>query len=308
MAGTSAYLQRGAGFDAGSWEFWAACASVVALTLGAIGLLFVWSVALISPPTANRAFAVRLYTLALWLATGVGFGLWSWQLGRSWPALAWGLVGCALFSLQFATAVCERDAWGARVARRIPRNPLLRIPAFLFYSGAAGGLLFGFVGAWLSVAALALAPLIDPPSIRFAERNEPALVGGLTAGYVYCYCLSAVVFRRLLAGTAFRPGYTWSVALLLAGLGCTVPFVARFALFDRASGYGYPDELIALYLPNPFVMIPDALRRSDSHAALTVFFLLAWGGVVTAANSPWLARQVTNFRPPRVAGPPEPGE
>jgi hypothetical protein len=61
--------------------------------------------------------------------------------------LGWGMVGCILFSLQFAISVCERDGWGARVARRIPRSPLLRVPAFIFYSGAAGGIAFGVIGA-----------------------------------------------------------------------------------------------------------------------------------------------------------------
>jgi hypothetical protein len=299
LAGTSAFLQLGSGFDTGSWDFWAACASVAALTFGAIGLLFVWSVALISPPTANRAFAVRLYTLVLWLATGFGFGVWSWHLGRSWPALAWGLVGCALFSLQIAIAVCERDEWGARVARRIPRKPLLRIPAFLAYSGAAGGLAFGVIGAVLSASALALAPLLDPAPLRRAVVYEPLTVGALGAGYVYCYCLSAAVLRRLLAKSGLPAAYTWAVALVLFGLGCTLPFVARFALFDRTSRYGYPDEIIGLYLTNPVVMIDDALRRSESHAALTAFFLLAWGAVATVLNAPWLLKQVANFRPPK---------
>jgi hypothetical protein len=303
LVGTADYLRRGSGFDTGSWEFWAACAGVVALTFGAIGLLFVWSVALISPPTANRAFPVRLYTLALWLATGLGFGLWGWHLGRSWPALTWGLVGCALFSLQIAIAVCERDEWGARVARRIPLNRLARAPAFLLFSGAAGGLAFGAIGAALSVLALAVAPLLDPAAVRLGDRNEPVIVGGLLAGYAYCYCQSALLVRRLLAGSGFPAAYTWVVALVLFGLGCTLPFVARFALFDRASRYGYPDEAIGLYLTNPVVMIGDALGRTGSHAGLTVAFLAAWGGAATVLNAPWLLKQAANFRPPRARRP-----
>ena len=58
-----------------------------------------------------------------------------------WPITAW-MVGSGDRRLSILTvaALGERDAWSARVRRTIPRNPLLRLAAFLFYTGSAGGI------------------------------------------------------------------------------------------------------------------------------------------------------------------------
>jgi ABC-type transport system involved in multi-copper enzyme maturation permease subunit len=298
----SAELLRGdAELDPGTWDFWAAFAGLAGLAFGLMGLLFVWAVALISPAAANRAYPVRVYTLAFWAATAVGFALLSAYDDTPEPVGIWATLACVLFSLQMIVATCERDAWGARVARRIPRRLVPRVLAFFFYSGAAGGFAFGAIGAAVSTLGVHLWYHAAMPS-RFTTRHEPVLLVGLVAGYVYCYCLTATVVRRVLAGTTFRSEYTWVLAALLFGLGCTIPYIARFALFDNSPRYAYSDELLALYLTNPAVMIPDVLESSaSSHRGLTLLFLVVWGTVATAANVPWFVKQATTFRPPDPA-------
>jgi hypothetical protein len=299
------FLRSDTSFDLGSWEFWTVVVLVAALVLGVIGLLFVWSVALISPAAANRALPVRVYTLVFWIGTALGFGGWSLYVKKPGPMFAWGLIGCALFSLQLITASCERDSWGPRVARWIPHRPIFRFPAFFFFSGAAGGLAFGAFGAVLTAVVIALWAKVVRPG-GYGERAEPLILAALVAGYTYCYCLSAVTVRRLLTGSTFRIGYTWVVGVLLFGLGCTLPYIARSMIFDRSARYRYSDELMPLYLTNPVVMIDDALRGSlNTHRPLTIAFLVVWGGVVTVVNMGWFVKQVLEFRPPeRDEGPP----
>jgi hypothetical protein len=301
LAVSARFLRSETSLDLGSWEFWIAVVLLAALVLGVIGLLFVWSVALISPPAANRAYPVRVYTLVFWIATGLGFGGWSVYVKRPEPMLAWGLTGCVLSCLQLITATCERDSWGARVARRIPRRLIFRLPAFFFYSGAAGGLAFGVTGAVLTSVGLALWFQYLPSARRVGADSEPATLTALVAAYTYCYCLSAVVVRRLLAGSGFRIGHTWVTGALLFGLGCTLPYIARSMIFDYSARYRHSDELIALYLTNPVVMIDDALRSSfsyNTHLPLTIAFLGVWGGLVTVVNMGWFVKQLTEFRPP----------
>ncbi|MBP3954701.1 hypothetical protein J8F10_05310 [Gemmata sp. G18] len=298
LALSTAFLQGETALDTLSWEFWAGCAGLVVVIFGTIGLLFVWAVALISPPAANRAFTVRVYTLALWVVQAVGFGIWSLHIRRPEPMAVWGVLGCVLFSLQMIIASCERDGWGARVARRIPSRVVLRAPAFFFYSGAAGGLAFGVIGAGLSALGLAAWYLVVPSTRLPDSETKIVLIVALIAAYTYCYSLSAIVLRRALAGSGFRCGYTWIIGALLFGIGCTLPYIVRFALFERSSRY--TDDVIGLYLTNPVVMIDDAIRSSGSHVGLTTFFLVAWAGVVTLANVTWLAKQVMNFRPPEA--------
>lgn len=173
----------------------------------------------------------------------------------------------------------------------------MRVPAFIFYSGAAGGIAFGVIGAALSAVGIAFWYLILP-STRYSREEEYALIAVLVAAYTYCYSLTAAVIRRALDGkSAFRPGYTWVIALILFGLGCTLPFIFRFAFSDPYSRYGH-DELMPLYVTNPAVMIPDAVRLSDNHVVFTIIFLMLWGGVITMANAQWFVKQAMNFRPP----------
>ena len=56
-------------------------ASTTVMILLGIGLFFSWSVALISPPSSNRALPVRLYFLVTWLLLAVNFGVWDVVLG-----------------------------------------------------------------------------------------------------------------------------------------------------------------------------------------------------------------------------------
>lgn len=300
LAGSAALLEFELRMDTGSWEFWAGFGGLAAAVLGLIGLMFVWSVALISPPAANRALPVRVYTLGFWAAAAVGCGLWAGQIGHPGPVIVWGMFGAMLFSLQMLIAVCEREEWGPRVARRIPRRPLARIPAFAFYSGAAGGIVFAAIGGVLTVGGMALWHELELTP-RARDWSEAIWIAGMILGYAYCYCLTAVLVRRLARHTAFRPAYTWVVALILFGLGCTLPFIARYALFPRQHRYGYPDEEIWLYLPNPVVMVEESMRPSalDTHFGLAVAFLAVWGLGMTIINGGWLVRQVGDFHLPK---------
>lgn len=309
IAASTEFLERGMSEDPSSWEFWAGFGGLAAAVLGFIGLLFVWSVAMISPASSNKALPVRLYVLGYWLLAAVGCAVWSRQIGHAGPVVVWGMFGAVLFGIQLLTAVSERDGWGPRVARRIPRRVLPRALAFVFYSGAAGGLLFGVLGGALTVAGTLAWHEVSPSITWMTRWWEPAQVAGLILGYTYCYALTAVLVRRLGRGSALRPGFTWLVALILFGLGCVLPWIARYAFFESQSRYGYPGELMWLYLTSPVVMIDDAIdRRGDSHAAMTTTFVTVWAVLVTLLNAGWLARQVASFRPPKAeeSTPPQP--
>lgn len=298
---TADFLRYGGRFDTTSGAFWLGFLGVAAGVAGLIGLMFVWATALITPVTANRALPARAYTLGFWAAAAGGCSAWSLYIGHPGPVFVWGMGGTVVFIHQMLVAISERDEWGPRVRRRIPRRALLRVPAWFLYSGAAGGIAFTTLGGALSAAGMWVWHELTPHTSWPSRWWGPAAVAGLMVGYAYCYGLTAVLLRRLLRNTTVRPTYAWLTALILFGLGCIGPYLARFVFYPRRYGYGYPDEIIALYLPNPVVMIEDTTSFSNPHTELTITFLVVWGTVVTLLNVPWFAKQVHDFRPPLEA-------
>ncbi len=137
------------------WDFLAGFGTVVFMELLGIGLLQVLSAAMLSPKPANRMLVPRIYTTVCWGLSGLVLGAWCWHEGTGEPLIAWLIPGTMLFSGFAVMAMGERDAWSRRVRKRIPRNPLLRVLAFLFYTGSAGGLAWSALmfGATLGVCA-----------------------------------------------------------------------------------------------------------------------------------------------------------
>lgn len=274
-------------------DFWGWAAASAAAGLVFVGLFFVWSVALTTPASANRSLPVRLYMVGAWLASAAVFAALDLGFYAECPGLFWLCLQVVVFGLGLLVAVNEREQWGPRVARRIPRNWLLRLPAFVLYSGAAGGVLF--CAAMLGLSFLALWGWE-----RFVQSTWPGLtrkpwgprfweILGLISLYLFAYGLTAVLVRRVPA-FRIRPGYTWIVVLgLLVGL-CVLPLLFVFLV------YIYPgrpyNEYYRWFLNDPIVAAGDSDHTHE-------FFLFAagWAGLAFVLNLPWFWRQLRAFRP-----------
>jgi hypothetical protein len=304
VTGTVALVEAGLNVFLDSWEFWGPALAITAGYLGLIGLVFVWSVAVVSPPSANRALLVRLYVLGLWLATGAIAAVWSKEIDHCGPLFVWVGLSVGLFCLQVVISICEREAWGPRVARTIPRNVLLRAPAFLLYSGSAGGVLFSFAGVGLTLLA-GLAWVRAYPGLRVATAWDVVIapVAGAVALYTACYCLTAVALRHYLLGARARPFITWVIAAMLVGLGSAVPALVAYFVYYREWN-AHADEIWWL-LPNPFASVVELmdLRRHvglvhPDYPRQCLLFTGIWAGSAALVCLPWFVRQALAFRPP----------
>jgi ABC-type transport system involved in multi-copper enzyme maturation permease subunit len=285
-----------------SWEFWGPALALTAGYLGVVGLVFVWSVAVVSPPSANRALPVRLYVLGLWLATGPIAAAWAREIDHCGPVLTWVLLAVLLFCLQFAVSINEREAWGPRIARTVPRNPLLRAGAFLLYSGSAGGVLFSAAGAGLTLLA-GEAWVRHYPAMRAAgDWQSWARMVGAVALYAACYGLTAVALRHYLAGGRVRPTFTWVLAMVLVGVCSAGPALAAYFLYYREWGAHAQERWWVL--PNPFASLIEMteLRRrvapsGGEYPRQVLAFTGTWAAAAALMCLPWFVRQARRFRP-----------
>ena len=303
VAGTVMMIQTGVQFM-DSREFWTISGIFISGTLGWVGLLFVYSVALVSPATSNRVMPIRLYVLTVWLLSAAALLVVQQSTTTiEFPIvlIVWTSLFMPVLGLQFLISLCERDHWGPRVARAIPRRWWLRVPAFFLYTGAAGGLAFSLVlitltllsGAWWLKAN-------ELHSMHEGFRTTLALFL-ISVFYLYCYGLSAVLVRVYLLSGQIRAGFTWVVVMLLVGLGSAVP--APIALMF------FPDQIRAgtdaywWKLPSPFLAVNEAIpfagSRIDTDFVETCFwFMSTWALLVTLGCLPWFLGQVRRFHRP----------
>ncbi len=302
VMGTGALVEAGLSVLLDSWEFWGPALAVTAGYLGLVGLVFVWSVAVVSPPSANRALPVRLYVLWLWLMTAGIAVAWGKEAAHCGPVFVWAVLAVGLFCLQFVISINERESWGPRVTRTVPRNGLLRAGAFLLYSGSGGGVLFSAAGAGLTLLA-AHAWVRAHPGLGGAAAWEAAVapMAGAVALYTACYGLTAVALRHYLARGTIRPAFTWVVALVLVGVCSAGPALAAYFLYYRNWAAHAQEKWWVL--PNPFASLIEMteLRRriapSGDYPRQVLLFTGTWAAAAALLCLPWLARQARRFRP-----------
>jgi hypothetical protein len=304
-------LLEGASFSLmDSPEFWAVFCTILAGGVTVFGLLFTWSVAMISPPSANKALPSRVFLLFAVPATALVVGYWNYR-SRLFdvPLNAWlifmGVVSC----LQIMIAINEREYWTPRVGRTIPRHWWLRLPAFFLYSGAAGGLLFAlalFGMTWSGFLAIrSLAPATFAGSIlysgggpfapaRFLDVTRNILhIVSLFGLYFLAYSMTAVLCRRLMYRRV-RIADTWLLMVFILAVGCAVPLVLSYTLHGQHWRYA---EQYYWFLPNPIAAAIAVGENNIVQKQVFLLFVSIWAGLVTLANVPWFWKQVLRFRP-----------
>jgi hypothetical protein len=131
-----------------------------------------------------------------------------------------------------------------------------------------------------------------------SQITKQMVLAGL---YVYCYCISAVLFRNTLLADQLRPTFNWVVVLLMLGLGTAIPsLVAAIFFYDQFSGRN--NELSWWILTNPFLSLYETGSgswRNNDFETLLFIFLGTWAMGASLLLMPWYTRQFKAFRPLR---------
>jgi hypothetical protein len=289
-----------------TFDFWLYAGSVALAILATIGLLFMWSVAIVSPPSANRALPVRLYVVGFWLVTG---GVAAFLTQRSHvpiPLYFWEWAILALLCAHLVVSINEREQWGLRIKRTIPRQWWLRGIMFLLYSGSASGVLFATLLLALTIALPSLALeynsaffLSSPGSFLLAAHHRNTLALVLVALYAFDYCMLAVWLRNILHGR-IKAEFTWILALLLVGLGASLPWPLLFLFQGEELRHGQVDPWwqISNPLSTMYACVLEPSGRTEGFRDLCLVFLGGLGLLLFLACLRWMALQIRRFQPP----------
>ncbi|MEX2673275.1 MAG: hypothetical protein WD294_14320 [Phycisphaeraceae bacterium] len=254
---------------------------LVGFYAGTALLLFTLAVAAVSPASSNRAVLPRACFVVVWAGTGV----LAFAAGYSEAILLWGWGSVLALGLASLAAIGERDVLNRRLAAKVPRRHLLRVPAFLLFSGAANGiawtllLMAATVGiVWSQVSSTAI---LDPTE---AMRLE------VMATYLLSYSLVGFLLVRLTPlGKLINPAHTFAMALILMALGTAWPVVAAVL-----TGNMMLDQLSpSWWITSVGVVFSDSLEEPLWLGRVAVVLLVG-------AQLPWLVRRIARFRPPRA--------
>jgi hypothetical protein len=292
-------MRSGVGAMMSDRNFWIGTLTAALLGIAVIGMFFVLSVALISPPSANRALPVRIYLTVFWLLGGLLSLSWVTKTGNSSHIIIWVFATFVLMVMALLVTISNSDQLSLRVRRTIPSSGLKRFLAFFFFNGAAGGLLW--VGGIIAVTFLTAQAVISSfPRAVFSLDGDDRHRFIAMANYAFAYALTALFIHRKFLPR--RPSkLTGLLAILLAGAWAIAPSV--FLFFVNQLSW---KSVEGLQLGNVFNVF---FNRDASQLIYHQYFASAWLIVAIAINMKWFWQQVRNFRPPeKVEKPPDSAE
>jgi hypothetical protein len=263
--------------------------ATVLILLTMIGLLFFMSVALITPISANRAWAVRVYVMSAWFVGGGAAAVISYVNKDNTAVIVWSILSAAIFFLGFFVAVSERESLGTRVARTIPRTTPFRLPAFFLFSGGASGVAWCCLMCVLTVISLRLWKMTAGKGVS-ELRDAMAWVGGLGL-YGFSYSMTAVLLRTTLLKRWLSGKFTGLVAVFLLAVGSIVPYLIGYLIFFGSAADSQRTAISLL--GNPFALNNDAAFRS-----IFLMFAGGWAVIIALLNVSWFYGAIAGFRRP----------
>ena len=137
---------------------------------------------------------------ATWAISGVVATIWGCVETDPSLIVVWAFVTVFFFTTLLILVLGERDSWGNRVRRTIPRDGFVRCFAFVLYTGSGGGVIWctAMVAATLCTAGM-LEAWVPSRSSYMAEGLVRVIWMLATVfGFVFCYCMTVTAPRTTL--------------------------------------------------------------------------------------------------------------
>ncbi len=298
-AGISELMTQGVGSMMSSRNFWAGFFTASGIIFAAVLLLYFLSVALVSPPSANRALPVRIYMTIAWLLSALMSFAWVHKQHQFQLILPWAFTSMVLFSISLIVTVSNQDALSLRVQRTVPERLPVRALAFLFYNGAAGGLVWTaliFGATFFAMWATLRRGLGASGMSSFSKEDFDSAVYSSAASicYVFDYALAGLFLHRTFLRR--RPAKLAGIfAVIVPAAWALIP-VMFFFFLNRLT----TRDLEHIQLGNIFnIFVVGVGPKKEEH----LYFAAGWLCVMLLLNLKWFIQQLKNFQPLHRAKP-----
>lgn len=269
---------------------WLETITLIVSGVGFFGLLYVLAVVLISPIAANRALPVRAYATGLWLVLGGLSIIWMLRESSSAMLVPWAVGTYLLMIPGLLVIISQRDRLSWRVRMSIPTSEAKRALAFLFYNGAAGGLLWAACILSVTFIVLFLCSLLVPPGPgTWLDGQLPTLYRrwGSVLAYTFAYVLTGLfIHRRFTPQLTPKLAGIFAVCVYMAAV--LVPYLGLLVV------HGLRWDVLDVWVPGN---IMDALFcEKPGHVDRHLVLSLVWLVTALVLNLGWFVRQAREFR------------
>ena len=211
------------------------------------------------------------------------------QTGDAERIGVWTFATFAVMMFALLVTVSNSDQLSLRVRRTIPPSRWKRALAFLFFNGAAGGLVW-VGGILIATFFVTQAVMLSMPKAAYPSvlSNEGLTWFATTAAYAFAYSLTALFIQRKFLAKR-PPKLTGLIAVLLASVWAVAPSIVLFFLNQLSW-----KSVEGLQLGNVFNVVS---LRDENQRLYHLYFAFGWLLVMLAVNAKWFLRQGKNFRP-----------
>ena len=258
------------------------------------GILFCLCVTFITPRTANREYPLRVFCVVMWAIVGLESLIWAlalgeWKLFAGFSLLISGLLGV----LGIFYSIGLEDYLSVRVRREIPRHPLRRAVAFLFFNGTLGGIvlccLLAFGGLLIASASIAVWPVLTGDSAHANDWDE--IWQGFTVIGLYhvAYSLIALWLHR-----TWMPKRSALWPRLFVVLIILVPYFAAFVVYFMFTQKFMGDA----FIPGIAITSFSPIAFYD-HQEVLIHLATAFGltAIAVTLNLRWMYKRIQEFKP-----------
>ena len=210
--------------------------------------------------------------------------------------LPWAIPSFVIFGVSLVVIVSNHDTLSVRVQRDIPERLPLRALAFLFYNGAAGGLVWAallmgatFIVMWLSQISHHFANALRGEDLYSILYSSAAAIC-----YAFDYALVGLFLHRKFL--ARRPAKLAGIFAVIVPAAWALLPVLLFFFLNRLSAR----DLEHIQLGNLFnIFVVGLIPQKKQH----LLFAACWLALMMLLNLSWFIRQVKSFQPLRRAKP-----
>jgi hypothetical protein len=218
------------------------------------------------------------------------------------PIIIWCVLTLIIMAFSLVVVISNHDKLSLRVRRKIPGNRFYRWVIFLFYNGAAGGLVWVILIAAATFAITCMVLLLLPELMRFSamdpgDMNQFVALTGASVLYGLAYGLTGLFIHRQFL-SRHSPKLAGVFSILLPALWALLPNLVLFF----TNRLDFP-TLQAMQLGSVFNAY---IVRQPGQRTAHVICAAVWLFVMVILNLRWFTRQLKEFRPLEKFTPAEP--